>query len=248
MAPGRVSPDTVQGVLSARRQQNGVQSLRLELTTECRTADDHTSRGLVDIRERGKRVHQRVAGEQRCISEPWEDVRPGAPAWNKVPFGVRVVPALAARGKVEQCAGLRRRLAHVTARAGGRLRGGGDAAELRANPHHSNRVVKELLPEVALRLSRLEERVRASIGQPWLRKIGIVRRNHQLLDSAHLLVDETAQLRGTVALSDRDCAAQQGNDHGHGSGPVSAARTAAGNLRALHRGGEMRETLRAELC
>jgi hypothetical protein len=60
--------------------------------------------------------------------------------------------------------------------------------------------VKELFPQVTLRLGGLETRVRTSIRQPWLWKIGIVRGNHQLLDAANLLVDEAAQLgrRGVV--------------------------------------------------
>ena len=75
--------------------------------------------------------------------------------------------------------------------------------------------MKELLPEVTLRLGDLEERVKASIGQPWLRKVRIVRWHHQLLDATDLLVDEPAQLSGAVALRGDDSATQQGQGNGH---------------------------------
>ena len=86
----------------------------------------------------------------------------------------------------------------------------GDATELRENSGRSGRVVKQQFPEVTLRLGGLEERVRASIGQPRLRKVGIVRRHHQFLDATDLLVDEPAQLGGAVALGGRDAAREQG--------------------------------------
>ena len=66
--------------------------------------------------------------------------------------------------------------------------------------------MKQLFPEVALRLGDLEARVRAAIGEPRLRQVGIVRRHHQFLDATDLLVDEPAQLGGAVALSGRDAA------------------------------------------
>jgi hypothetical protein len=74
--------------------------------------------------------------------------------------------------------------------------------------------MKELLPEVVLRLGRLEERVRTSVGQPRLWNVSIVRRHHQLMDSAHLPVDESSQLRGAVALGRCDCGAQQRKGNG----------------------------------
>ena len=58
--------------------------------------------------------------------------------------------------------------------------------------------MKELFPEVTLGLGGLEERVRASIGKPRLRQVGIVRRNHQLLDAPDLL---SMNWRNWVGLS-----------------------------------------------
>jgi hypothetical protein len=66
--------------------------------------------------------------------------------------------------------------------------------------------VKKLFPEVTLGFGCLEERVWASIGKPWLRKVSIVRCHHQRLNVTDLLVDKLAQLGGTLALS-RDRAA-----------------------------------------
>jgi hypothetical protein len=57
----------------------------------------------------------------------------------------------------------------------------------------------------------LEIRVWASIGKTRLRKVGIVRWHHQLLESTDLLVNEPAQLSGAVPLSSGD-SAQQGNE------------------------------------
>ena len=85
------------------------------------------------------------------------------------------MPSLAADREVEKRAGLRRRFAHVTATAGGGLPGGEDATELRQNSGRSDRVVKELFPEVPLGLGNLESRVRGSIGKPRLRKVSVVR-------------------------------------------------------------------------
>jgi hypothetical protein len=78
----------------------------------------------------------------------------------------------------------------VTAAAGGGLFGGEDTAEFRHNPGRPDWVVKELFPEVALGLGYLEARVRASIGKPRLRQVGIVRWHHQLFDATDLPVDE----------------------------------------------------------
>jgi hypothetical protein len=125
-----------------------------------------------------------------------------------------VVPSLAARGEVEERAGLRRRLTQMAARAAGRLCRGGDAAELRPDPDHSDRVVKELFPEVALRLGYLEERVRASVGKPWLWKVSIARGHHQLVDPTDTLIDELAQLGRAVALRDGDASPKERQDDG----------------------------------
>jgi hypothetical protein len=90
--------------------------------------------------------------------------------------------------------------------------------------------VKELLSEVTLRLGCLEERVRASIGEPWLRKVSIVRWHRQLLDATDLRVDEPAQLGGAVALSGGDAATHQRK----GNGQKRAEGTAAGRSFVLH--------------
>jgi hypothetical protein len=58
--------------------------------------------------------------------------------------------------------------------------------------------VKELFPEVTLGLGCLEERVKGSIGEPWLRKVSIVCWHDQLLEVTELLSDEFAQSRGWV--------------------------------------------------
>jgi hypothetical protein len=55
-----------------------------------------------------------------------------------------------------------------------------------------------------------------AIVEQRLRKIGILLRNHQLVDTAELLVDEPAQLGWAVAVSSGNCAAQQGNTQEHG--------------------------------
>ncbi|HJZ75360.1 MAG TPA: hypothetical protein VKE51_26680 [Vicinamibacterales bacterium] len=69
--------------------------------------------------------------------------------------------------------------------------------------------MEKLLAKVALGFGDLEERVRATIREPRLRKIGVACRHDQFLDSSDLLVDEPAQLRGTVALGRRDSVRQQ---------------------------------------
>ena len=96
----------------------------------------------------------------------------------------------------------------MTAAAGGGLLGGEDAAELRQNSGRSDRVEEEHFPEIALGLGGLEARVRASIGKPRLRKVGVVRRHLQFLDSTGLLVDEPAQLSRAVVLAGSDRAVQ----------------------------------------
>ncbi len=122
---------------------------------------------------------------------------------DEVALLVGVAPPLAADGEVEQRAGLRRKLAEVAAAAGGASGRGGNATELRANPDHARRVVKEQLAEVALGLGVLEERVGAAVGQPWLRQVGIVGRHLQFVDAADRQVDVAAQLRGAAAGSPR---------------------------------------------
>src|SRR5262249_55412022 len=122
----RISRDAVQSIESAgSHQPTRVRKLPTPRWT--------THRELVDVRERGDRVHQRVAGEERGLAQLREDLDPGPPPWNEGPLGVRVVPPLAARGEIEESAGLRRRLALVTAPAAGGLRRGGNATELRPN-------------------------------------------------------------------------------------------------------------------
>src|SRR5205807_6481549 len=107
------------------------------------------------------------------------------------------------------------RFALVTAPAGGSLLRGQDATELRQDPGRPDRVVKELLAEVALRLGRLEARVGAGItavGKSRLGQIRIVCRDHQFLDATDLPINEPAQLDGAVTLiSSSDSAAEQGN-------------------------------------
>ena len=66
--------------------------------------------------------------------------------------------------------------------------------------------MKQQFPEVTLGFGCLVLGVRAPIGKQWLRKLGIVRRDHHLLDATDLLVDESAQLCGAVALGSRDAA------------------------------------------
>jgi hypothetical protein len=102
--------------------------------------------------------------------------------------------------------------------------------------------VKQQFPEIALGFGCLELGVRAPIGKPWLWKLGIVRRDHHFLDATDLLIDEPAQLSGTVALSGEDSAAQHGNsqDSGHLLQEQMPAgrlrrRSAAWSIRALYR-------------
>src|SRR5439155_4957681 len=162
-------------------------------------------------------------------------VRPGPPARNEVPLSVRVASPFAARGEVEERAGLRCRLAEMTGSAGRGSAVCGDATEFRDNPGRSRRVVKQQFPEVTLGFGCLELGIRAPIGKPWLRKLGIVRRDQHFLDATDLLVDEPAQLGGTVALCGGDSAAQQGK----GDCQSRAEGTAAGRLLPPHRRGEM---------
>jgi hypothetical protein len=77
-----------------------------------------------------------------------------------------------------------------------------DAAELRQNSRHSDRVEEQHFSEKALGLGRLERWVRPSVGKERLRKLGIIRRNHKLLNPTNLLIDEAAQLGGAAVLSD----------------------------------------------
>src|SRR5207245_4564984 len=111
-----------------------------------------------------------------------------------------------------------RRFALVTAPAGGSLLRGEDATELRQDPGRPDRVMKELLAEVALRLGRLEARVGtgiSAVGKPRLRQVRIVCRDHQFLDSTDLPINEPAQLDGAVTvISSSDSAAEQGNGEG----------------------------------
>jgi hypothetical protein len=60
--------------------------------------------------------------------------------------------------------------------------------------------MKELFSEIALRFGDSEARVRASVGKPRLRQVGIAQRHHQLLDAPDLLIDERPQLGSAVAL------------------------------------------------
>jgi hypothetical protein len=107
--------------------------------------------------------------------------------------------------------------------------------------------VKELFAEVPLGLGYLEERVGPSIGEPGLRKLGIMRWNHQLPDATDLLIDEPAQLRGAVALSGGDSNGQQEHAERRESGERSLKNGAAVNAQALQRGNELRDTLRVRL-
>jgi hypothetical protein len=82
--------------------------------------------------------------------------------------------------------------------------------------------VEELFSEVTLGLGCLEERVRAPIGQPRLRKVCIVRWYHQLLDATDLIVDEPAQLRGAGALGRGYSVAQDGHGYSREDGQDGA--------------------------
>src|SRR5207253_4322562 len=192
----RISRHAVQAVESAGSEQL---KRRRELTTQGRAADDDASGGLVDVRERGKLVDQRVTGEEWGRPHFWE-VGPGPPARNEVREGIGVAPPLAAHGEVEERAGPRRRLAQVAGTAGGGLLRGGDAAEVRKDSGGSDRIVEEEFPQIALGLGGPEGGVNASIGKARRRDLRIERRNHQLLDSTNLVADESAQLGGAVPV------------------------------------------------
>ena len=171
---GRVASDAVQRVESTRGQQHAP-GRQLELQSW--RADDGFAFAAPDVRQRGQRIDQRVAGEQRCGAQLRKKIGAGPPARDEISLRIGVVPPLAADGEVQQRAGLRRRFTQVTGAAGGASGRGEDAAVLRANSDHARRVVKQLLAEVALGLTDLEERVRAAIGQAWLRQRRIVGRN-----------------------------------------------------------------------
>jgi hypothetical protein len=74
--------------------------------------------------------------------------------------------------------------------------------------------MKQLLPEIPLRLGRLEARVRASIRKPWLREVRIVRWHHQFLDATDLLVDESPQLCRAIVLGGRDASRDKEKRYG----------------------------------
>ena len=208
----RISRDAVQGIESTSCQQpnrgrTGVCCIARQRAATPRWSVHfgRTVREEVDVCQRGQRVHPRVAREERGLPQD-RQVRQRPPARNEVPVGVRVASPLPAGGEVEERAGLRCRLAEMTGSAGRTSAVFGDATEFRDNPGRSRRFVKQQFPEVTLGFGCLELGVRAPIGKPWLRKLGIVRRDHHFLDATDLLVDESAQLCGAVALGSRDAA------------------------------------------
>ena len=131
----RISRHAVQAVESTSSEQL---KRRRELTTQGWAADDDASCGLVDVRERGKLVHQRVTGEEWRRPHFWE-VGPGPPARDEVPKSIGVAPPLAAYGEVEERARPRRRLAEVAGTAGSGLFRRGDATEVREDSGGSDR-------------------------------------------------------------------------------------------------------------
>ena len=203
----RISRHAVQRVEPARSQQGA--RVR-QLATAGGTAD----REFVDVGESGKLVHQRVTGEERRRA-PDREIGPGPPPCDEVAGGVGVAAPLAAHCEVEERARSRRRLAEVAGTTRGALFRGRDATEVRNDPRRPDRVVEEQLAQVPLGLGGLEGRVHPSIGKPRLRKVGIVRRNHQLLDSTDLPVDEPAQLLGTVAFVGDGYAREEHYSNGH---------------------------------
>src|SRR5204862_4614844 len=163
----RISRHAVQAVESAGSEQlKG----RRELTPQGRAAYDDASGGLIDVRERGKLVHQRVTGGEWGRPHFWE-VGPGPPARDEVPKSIGVAPPLAAYGEVEERARPRRRLAEVAGTAGSGLFRRGDATEVREYSGGSDRIVEEQFPQIALGLGSLEGRVKASIGKAWRRDL-----------------------------------------------------------------------------
>jgi hypothetical protein len=78
----------------------------------------------------------------------------------------------------------------MAAPAGSGLRSSEHATELGENPGRSNRIVKQLFPEVPLRLGDPETRIDSSVLKTWLRKVNVMRWHHQLVDATDLPVDE----------------------------------------------------------
>ena len=185
---------------------------RRELAAARRAADGE----LVDVGQRRQLVDQRVACEQRRRAQT-RQIGSRPPARCEIACRVGEAATLSTDCEVEQRAGLRRRLAHVTARARRGLSGGEHAAEFWQDPRRSDRIVEQLLAEIPLRLGNHELRIGASVGKARLRDVGVVHRHHQLRDAADLFVDEAAQLRGAVSLRGGDAAENPGeSDRGEG--------------------------------
>jgi len=235
----RISRNAVQGI-----ESTGCQQLNRGRPGVCRIARqraatprwsvhfDRAVREPVDVCQRGQRVHQRVAWEERGLPQD-RQVRKRPPARNEVPVGVRVASPFPARGEVEERAGLRCRLAEMTGSAGCGSAVFEDATEFRDDPGRSRRVVEQQFPEVPLGLGCLEERIRTAIGKPWLRKIRVVRWHHQLLDATDLVIDESAQFCWAGTLPGDNAAPQQGNGQRRRHDASRAERTPGGSVLML---------------
>src|SRR4051812_29324142 len=97
---------------------------------------------MVDVRQGGERVHQRIAIKQRTLPEN-RQVGPRPPAYDEVPVLVRIASAFPAHVEVEHCSGLARRLPEMTAPARASLFGREYAPIRRVNPGRANRVMEE---------------------------------------------------------------------------------------------------------
>src|SRR5882724_11878204 len=89
-------------------------------------------RDMVDVRECGERVHQRVAIKQGSLAQDRE-VGPGPSSYDEIPILVCVAAPLPAHVEVEHRTGLPSRLAEMTTAARARLFRGEYATVRRVN-------------------------------------------------------------------------------------------------------------------
>ena len=228
----RLARHAVQLVEPAGREQG----LRLRVVVEEGRRRDHSLAAAVDedVGQGWERIDEHVTGEDGLGAQLGED-RLGPTAGEEVAVLVGVAAALAAAGEVEQLTGLARRLADMATATrsvlslgiGDRLviwiggaqsaaegRPGGQVKRLAlvdVDACGPDGVVEEQLSEVALFLGCRVSRIHAPIRPPGNGNVGIRRRNHQLMDSTDLLVDEPAQVRGTLALRNGCSAANERN-------------------------------------
>src|SRR5450631_1902868 len=97
---------------------------------------------MVDVRECGERVHQRVAIKERGLPQDRE-VGSGPSAYDEIPVLVRVAPSLPAHVEVEHCTSLPGGLAEMAAAARASLFRGEYPTVRRVDSGRPNRVVEE---------------------------------------------------------------------------------------------------------